>query len=38
MHLTHTGAADASGTLHVHATDGTTFGTCDTDYRVSLHI
>jgi hypothetical protein len=38
MHLTHTGAADASGTLHVHASDGTEFGTCDTDYQVSLHI
>ena len=30
-------AAAASGTLHVHATDGTTFGTCDIDYPVSLN-
>lgn len=38
MHLSQPGASEASGTLHVHATDGTTFGTCDIDYRVSLHI
>jgi len=31
-------ATEASGSLHVHATDGTTFGTCDVDYRVSLHL
>lgn len=31
-------AQDATGTLHVHATDGTSFGTCDVDYPVSVHL
>jgi hypothetical protein len=37
IHLTQTGTTAASGTLHIHATDGTTFGTCDIDYPVSLN-
>ena len=31
-------ATEASGSLHVHATDGTSFGTCDVDYHVSTHL
>lgn len=39
MHLSQAPVAtEASGSLHVHATDGTTFGTCDIDYQVSTHL
>jgi hypothetical protein len=38
IHLTQSNVATAaSGSVHVRATDGTTFGTCDIDYPVSLN-